>query len=36
MFLRLSIKVFSILEKYIQILCYRYLQIVYKKNFELQ
>ena len=30
----LSIKDFSILEKYIQILCCPYLQIIYKKNFS--
>ena len=32
--LSLSIKVFSILKKYIQILCYPYLQIIYKKNLD--
>ena len=33
-FLTLSIKVSSILEKYIQILCYPYSPIIYKKNFD--
>ena len=33
MFLTLSIKDCLILEKYIQILCYPYLQIIFKKNF---
>ena len=33
-FLTLSIKVSSILEKYIQILYYPYSPIIYKKNFD--